>query len=39
MICVDWVYNKGIENDNIFRCYNWNEIYETISKISVIKGE
>lgn len=34
VICVDWPYNKGIENDNIYRCYNWNEIYDKILKIS-----
>ena len=37
MICVDWVYNKGIENDNIFRCYNWNEIYETIMILGTVR--
>lgn len=31
IICMDWPYNKGIENDNIYRCYNWNEIYDIIS--------
>ncbi len=34
MICVDWPYNRDISNDNIYRCYNWWEIYETIRKIS-----
>ena len=33
IICVDWPYNKGIENDNIYRCYNWNEIYMKIKEI------
>ena len=33
IICVDWPYNKGIENDNIYRCYNWNEIYVKIKEI------
>ena len=33
MICVDWPYNKNIEDDNIYRCYNWNEIYEKIIEI------
>lgn len=36
MICVDWPYNKGVENDNIYRCYNWNEIYNKILEISKI---
>lgn len=36
MICVDWPYNRGIENDNIYRCYNWNEIYDKILEISKI---
>lgn len=36
MICVDWPYNKGIEKDNIYRCYNWNEIYDKILEISKI---
>lgn len=34
IICVDWPYNKGIENDNIYRCYNWNEIYDKILEIN-----
>lgn len=34
MICFDWPYNKGIENDNIYRCYNWDEIYNTIVELS-----
>lgn len=34
MICVDWPYNKDVESDNIYRCYNWNEIYEKIREIS-----
>lgn len=33
IICLDWPYNKGIENDNIYRCYNWNEIYETVKTL------
>lgn len=33
IICLDWPYNKGIENDNIYRCYNWNEIYMKIKAI------
>ena len=39
MICFDWVYNRGIENSNIYRCYNWNEIYEKITNLSKNKGE
>lgn len=34
IMCVDWPYNKGIENDNIYRCYNWNEIYDKILEIN-----
>ena len=34
MICVDWPYNREINNDNISRCYNWDEIYEKICEIS-----
>ena len=34
IICMDWIYNKGIENDNIYRCYNWNEIYDKILEIN-----
>lgn len=34
MICYDWPYNQGIENDNIYRCYNWNEIYDKILEIN-----
>lgn len=37
MICVDWPYNKDVENRNIYRCYNWNEIYKTISTFSTNK--
>lgn len=33
IICMDWPYNKGIKNDNIYRCYNWNEIYMKIKEI------
>lgn len=33
MICVDWPYNRDVENDNIYRCYDWDEIYETIYKL------
>lgn len=36
MICVDWPYNKDVESDNIYRCYNWNEIYDKIFEISKI---
>lgn len=34
IICVDWPYNKDVENDNIYRCYNWNEIYDTIYNLT-----
>lgn len=34
IICMDWPYNKDIENDNIYRCYNWNEIYDKILEIN-----
>ena len=34
MICLDLPYNKDINNDNIYRCYNWDEIYDTINLIS-----
>ncbi len=37
MICMNWEYNKGIENENIYRCYNWDEIYEKISELQ--RGE
>lgn len=33
MICFDWPYNKDVESDNIYRCYNWNEIYDKIAEI------
>lgn len=36
MICVDWPYNKDVKSDNIYRCYNWNEIYDKIFEISKI---
>lgn len=34
VICYDWVYNRGIENKNIYRCSNWDEIYKVISELS-----
>ena len=34
VICYDWVYNRGIENNNIYRCSNWDEIYKVISELS-----
>lgn len=34
VICYDWVYNRGIENENIYRCSNWDEIYKVISELS-----
>lgn len=33
MICVDWPYNRGIENDNIYRCYNWDGVYQKIYEL------
>jgi len=33
MICLDWPYNRNIEDDNIYRCYDWDEIYQKISEI------
>ena len=36
VICMDNSYNKCCISDNIFRCYNWKQIYETISKIKKI---
>jgi len=32
-ICVDWVYNRDIKAKNIYRCYNWDEIYEKICEL------
>ncbi len=32
MICYDWGYNQGIENENICRCHNWDEIYAKIKE-------
>jgi len=32
MICMDWPYNRNIQNDSIKRCYHWDEIYQTISE-------
>lgn len=37
MICMNWGYNKEIENENIYRCYNWNEIYNKINEISEVQ--
>lgn len=39
MICMDWGYNRDIENENIYRCYNWNEIYKKLAEISKEKGD
>lgn len=33
MICYDWPYNQGVENDNIYRCKNWDEIYLKIKEL------
>lgn len=33
MICYNWDYNKGIENKNIYRCNNWDEIYAKIKEL------
>lgn len=33
MICYDWPYNRDVNNENIYRCYNWDEIYEYINNI------
>ena len=37
MICYDWKYNKGIENENIYRCNNWHEIYAKIKELEIKK--
>lgn len=34
IICMDHPYNKNCVKDNIFRCNNWKEIYETINRIN-----
>lgn len=34
MICYDWPYNQEITDSRIYRCYNWDEVYQTIQKIS-----
>ena len=36
MICVDWPYNRDVEGDNIYRCYNWDEVYNKISELSIV---
>ena len=33
MICYDWGYNQGVENENIYRCKNWDEIYTKIQEL------
>ncbi len=33
MICYNWPYNEGIENNNIYRCNNWDEIYLKIKEV------
>ena len=33
MICYDWPYNRDVNNENIYRCYNWDEIYKYIKNI------
>lgn len=37
IICYDWEYNKGIENENIYRCNNWDEIYDKIKELEIKK--
>ncbi len=33
MICVNWPYNENINKENIYRCYNWDEIYKKIKEL------
>ena len=33
VICYDWPYNREIKGPNIYRCYNWNDIYDKIKEI------
>lgn len=33
VICYDWPYNRKIEGANIYRCYNWNDIYDKIKEL------
>ncbi len=33
MICYDWPYNRDVNNENIYRCNNWDEIYEYIKNM------
>ena len=39
MICLNWPYNKDVNNDNIFRCYNWDDIYIKICELDNIGRE
>lgn len=34
LICYDASYNQHCKNDNIYRCYSWFDIYNTINKIN-----
>lgn len=34
VICYRWSYNEKIKGKNIYSCYNWNDIYEKIHKLS-----
>ncbi len=33
MICMDWNYNKEVDGEKIYRCYNWDEIYSYITNV------
>lgn len=38
MICYDWGYNQGIENEDIYRCKSWDEIYTKIKELGEFEG-
>ena len=33
-LCYNTIYNEDINNDNIIRCYSWDDIYNTIHESS-----
>ena len=38
LICYDASYNKKCKAENIYRCYSWWDIYNTINKIAQNKN-
>ncbi len=33
ILCFDAKYNQSYDNSQIYRVYNWNDVYDILSKI------